>query len=750
MKTLRCLMVLILLATLSLPAMAAGDAIVAREGFDGFDDSVRAICADGDLIWMYGYNAVHTYDASTGELHSYPWNAEARGYLHHSALDSDGLTVVASEQAWFMLDGSAHMLAQWFRFNQSRSIFENLGCTLEKIVIRDDLAYLERVHELDVSAVPLDDGYFPQIEACFTVNGTAVLFSPAMVGLGQLYFLDPGANALRAADVDVSVSYAIAWDDGILLIASDRQNRGQMRAGKMPLTGEAPAEWTPIPKGFYYPQGLVQYGSEILFVDENMLRAVNFESGVRDIADVPIDLNPNIGVPAVITPSGCYVAGEYGGVVVRKIERSEEAKATLAISYSGDLTNAILKFQNAHDNVNVRLVYDTDNALNDLLTKSAQWDILILNSHYDAQILRPILNRGWALPIQSESVRAFVSGTLPGVSAPLMQNGEVLGVPLDVDCYIAGVNVGCLNAMKLSIEDIPTNWVDLLEYIQSLIPTATVPLVDWQDSADDLRADLLRAILESYDLEIQSGAQAGYDTPELRAALEALDNLDLEALNAQAQRANEETNRNYNPMFGWHSACATPCGEKYLDEYQFIPLALSISADSPARLPMDCNVAILNPASKNVGLANEFLEILIGQMDADVCAAFTPANAEPLLDQAVYDRQTSQQDEMIAQLETALGTAAESAKQELQEKLDHERAIRLEMEDWYWAISEESLARYQANANGVLLNLPTGSFSDLYTLVWEHVEKREGTDALIRALQKKLDMSRMEDAGGAR
>ena len=132
-------------------------------------------------------------------------------------------------------------------------------------------------------------------------------------------------------------------------------------------------------------------------------------------------------------------------------------------------------------------------------------------------------------------------------------------------------------------------------------------------------------------------------------------------------------------------------------------------------------------------------------MDADVRAAFAPANAEPLLNQAVYDSQTSQQDEMIAQLETALGTAAESAKQELQEKLDHERAIRLEMEDWYWAISEESLARYQANANGVLLNLPTGSFSDLYTLVWEHVEKREGTDALIRALQKKLDMSRIED-----
>ena len=136
---------------------------------------------------------------------------------------------------------------------------------------------------------------------------------------------------------------------------------------------------------------------------------------------------------------------------------------------SGDLTNAILKFQNAHDNVNVRLVYDTDNALDGLLTKSAQWDILILNSHYDAQILRPILNRGWALPIQSESVRAFVSGALPGVSAPLMQNGEVLGVPLDVDCYSAGVNVGCLNAMNLSIEDIPANWVDLLEYIQSLI-----------------------------------------------------------------------------------------------------------------------------------------------------------------------------------------------------------------------------------------------------------------------------------------
>ena len=68
------------------------------------------------------------------------------------------------------------------------------------------------------------------------------------------------------------------------------------------------------------------------------------------------------------------------------------------------------------------------------------------------------------------------------------------------------------------------------------------------------------------------------------------------------------------------------------------------------------------------------------------------------------------------------------------------------MENWYWTISEESLARYQANANGAMLNLPSGSFLDIYRLVWEHVEKREDTETLIRTLQKKLDMSRMEDA----
>ena len=193
-------------------------------------------------------------------------------------------------------------------------------------------------------------------------------------------------------------------------------------------------------------------GSEILFVDENMLRAVNFESGVRDIADVPIDLTPISAFRA-----GHHAERQLCRRRIRrqwsvKIERSEEAKTVLAISYSGDLTNAILKFQNAHDNVNVRLVYDTDNALDNPSTKSAQWDILILNSHYDAQILRPILNRGWALPIQSESVRAFVA-CCPLFPCCSMQNGEVLGVPLDVDCYSAGVNVGGPTPMNLSIED---------------------------------------------------------------------------------------------------------------------------------------------------------------------------------------------------------------------------------------------------------------------------------------------------------
>lgn len=744
MKMLRCLVVLILLATLSLPAMAADDAVIAREGFDGFTDSVRTLCADGDLIWMYGDKAVHTYDASTGELISYPWNDETRSYLRGTALDADGLSVSADEVAWLNLDGSAHMIVQWFRYNESRTILESTGVTLEKVVLRDGQAGFERVRELNVGAVPLDDGYFPQIEASFAVNGTAVLFSGATVGPGQLYLLDPGADALRAVDVDVSVRYAIAWDDGILLIASDRQTSGQLRAGRISTDGGAPAEWTTLPAEFHFPTGFAQSGSELLFVDENALRAVNAESGARDIANVnvPISLEGDMGATATVTPSGFYIAGGYGGVLVRSLDRGDEPAATLTISYGGDLTNAILEYQNAHGSVNVHLVEEADNVLDALLSRSASWDILILDSHYDAQTLRAILNRGWALPIQNDAVRAFVQSALPGVSAQLIQSGEVCGFPLNVDCYVAGVNVGCLREMNLSIDDIPTSWPELLSYIQALIPTATVPLVNADDDADNLRMDFLKAILESYDLEIQAGAQSGYDSPELRAALEAFEQMDFDALNEQAQRVEAE----FNAMFGLHRACGVPCDEKYLDEYQYIPLAISVSRDSVARLPLDCSVAILNPGSANADLANDFLETLLNQMDAATRATFSPSGAEPRLNESVYNTQTQQQDERIAQLEAALTTAEESAKQELQEKLDHERQIREKMEDWYWEISEESLERYRKNADGAMLNLPTGSDSELYALIAKSIEQNEGADALIRALQKALDMSRMEDA----
>ena len=49
MKTLRCLLVLILLATLSLPAMAAGDAIVARDR-DFFERMARQSLIVADIL----------------------------------------------------------------------------------------------------------------------------------------------------------------------------------------------------------------------------------------------------------------------------------------------------------------------------------------------------------------------------------------------------------------------------------------------------------------------------------------------------------------------------------------------------------------------------------------------------------------------------------------------------------------------------------------------------------------------------
>ena len=72
-----CWMTALALLLTAVPALAVqGDAIIARYGLDGFNDSVRGVCAVGEEIWLQGggNEDVYVYDTITGEMTACPWD----------------------------------------------------------------------------------------------------------------------------------------------------------------------------------------------------------------------------------------------------------------------------------------------------------------------------------------------------------------------------------------------------------------------------------------------------------------------------------------------------------------------------------------------------------------------------------------------------------------------------------------------------------------------------------------------------
>ena len=92
------------------------------------------------------------------------------------------------------------------------------------------------------------------------------------------------------------------------------------------------------------------------------------------------------------------------------------------------------------------------------------------------------ISRGWARPIESEALAEYVSGMYPAVSDALMQDGQALGVPFAADVTVPGLCAGALKALGLTIDDVPTSWPALIDWLNGLIPTAEIPL--WESSGD--------------------------------------------------------------------------------------------------------------------------------------------------------------------------------------------------------------------------------------------------------------------------
>ena len=740
MRRMICWMTALALLLAAGSALAVqGDAIIARYGLDGFDDSVRGVCALGDEIWLQGggNENVYVYDTIAGEMTACPWDETAYAVMKGENRDETGAQMYARISAWFSCEGEVRVLLSKYRVGGRDGLGSLDGIddmAFGRVYVRDGRAVLEETGPVDWKGVAdgVDGGR--NLTSPVVVNGALCGLMQSGNG-GSVCILPLDGSAARAVYLgDMWIDDMTAWNDELLLV---QNNDGAHYALMSTESGEIGA-WQAFPESEDSTvSGVVQYGNELLYLSGSTLMALEPDTGAsRAITNIPID---TWGASACVTESGVYAAGSYNGVALRAIERGGGAAETLTINdadYSGAAEETIIRFQNVRSDVEINGVQRGD-VLTALLTKSTADDVIILESGFGRGELYAILSRGWARPIESETLAEYVSGMYPAVSSALMKEGQALGVPFNALTEGPGLCAGALKALGLTMDDVPTSWPELIDWLNGLIPTAEIPLWDGGGDAEQIRWEFLEMILEAYRLELDAGTLSGYDTDELRAALAAFERLDAEGLSEQCERVGEAFE--FSPLF-------TPItiggvdGATYREEYDTIPLYLSFSDALPRRIALRSSVAIINPYSEHIELATRFLETLAEQ-DAQDSRAMLRPDANETVRSADYERYTAEYDAKIARLEAELKTAADDVKDVIKQDLDNARELRARMENWYWTVSKESLEYYRANDAGVTFDTQEryGCNDEQYCA------GQMSMDEFIAELQRTLEMRRMEE-----
>ena len=726
---------LMLALVTSVPALAAGDALIAREGLDGFTGSVDSICAVGDTIWMYGYQGVYEYDANTGEMTAHPfaseWTAARMGVYDAGAKQ----TLYRNVFAWFAWNGGVYALTNT---SDGRGM---TGAELSCLALNENgEAYFESVGPVDWQA--LESYGWVQIDGCCVVDG--VLCAEAYIGDMRLCLLPLDGSRATVTDACCWEGMVFPYDGGVMAVDEAWNNGTEYIFNRVDVSSGKITEIARfLPEDGYLASPAQEPGTNrILFVCNGYLTALDPATGEAErVASVPIDTQQRCGACAVILPCGAYAAGGYNGVAIRQVvNRPAGESVELAVGrtfFAEPLDEAVLTFDRSHPNVTVATV-QASQIVERLLTRMEDIDIFVMHTVYgdDASVM-DILERGYALELDSDVLSEYVGSMYPALQDAFTRNGHVTAVPLEARAMGLSVNPAALAALGLTMDDVPANWPDFLNFIASLKGNGKVPVVGSWDVLNAVNP-LLERLLEDYQLEIQAGRQSSWDTPQLRAALEALAAVDFGGLVEEARAL--ESGWEGNPLLNNYDDVAVS-GRTFSARYESYPLRLSVSADSPAVLPVQCAVAFVNPASRHTEEATALLEEAVGYVSHPERATMSPAFGQPERDEAAYRRAQEDIEDQIKRQQERVDAGDASAESQLANSL----AFRQEMDNYYWIISKDTLDWYRAHDENVMLETG-GELQEIgvSNICIQAVMNGLDPEALIREIEKKAQMRRLE------
>ena len=373
-------------------------------------------------------------------------------------------------------------------------------------------------------------------------------------------------------------------------------------------------------------------------------------------------------------------------------------------------------------------------------------------------------NRGYTAELTgNEKIDAMFAEMYPSVAKAFSKDGVILGVPVSSYSNGFGVSAELLEKIGLTMEDIPSNWEDFVQWIPkgaSLLEGKDIVLFDQWMTEKDLRWELFTWIFLDYMKYLTyAGQEQGYNTDMLYSLLKSVEDLDLSPLGL---REAQEENGLYDESGDEYYASVEPAPAyddglgtlftSYVSQTsegsygEYVPM--SMTKDTPFILQMEMNVAFVNPFSENRDEAIAYIGYIIDNLEASHLSNISPERNEPVRSR-YYETEKAYVDEQIADLKKLIEECSEEEKQALEASLADMNTYKEYIEERDWAVSPEGIEWLRAHDDTIVVS----TYNPLYTdeegvignLLSQYMDHSIDLRTLLSSIDKKVQMMYLEE-----
>lgn len=426
--------------------------------------------------------------------------------------------------------------------------------------------------------------------------------------------------------------------------------------------------------------------------------------------------------------------------------------------YGGWFGSAEQDFAEAYPQVPVYMYseyFDSAEALTQaLVTGDSTIDLLRLTTTY-SDFYR-LMEKGYCADLSGDAeIMAYINRLHPVYRDAVTKDGKVYAVPMSAYSYGGWtVNRHVMEDMGLTIEDIPTNFLELCafatrwndEWVEEYPSYTLISYVE------DYKRELFYQVMQNYiDYYQAKGLELRFNTPEFRALMEAIEAMRVDDLNEGANLPNEdETNYRVGLLNSYASLVGSFSDPALNTDSILIPMTLT--KDTDYVIGAEVEIMFVNPRSKHMQSTLNLMKYKINEDNQDVFTLSTLlADKTEAVPYEHYDEMVEREQKYLAQLEKSLEKADDADKRGIQEAIDWQKEwMEKSMPQQQYRISEGAIRYYLDEVVPyVYVKRPTlmnkDNSGDLSTLMERYSQGQIKLDQFIKDMDGKVMMMQMED-----